>query len=118
MTGQYSDIKSDGGMDPRNSADEAAYWRRRYESLLEDIVRVSVAYEAGLVKGRKEGAAAERNRVWTQSDWTDYERDIAAAEREACAKVCEDKAAEWANGEVVGRWQAECAAAIRARGQQ
>ena len=33
--------------------------------------------------------ADERNRTWTQEHWTDYERSIAAAEREACAKVCE-----------------------------
>ena len=32
-------------------------------------------------------AAAERNRTWTQKHWTEYERSIAAAEREACAKV-------------------------------
>ena len=42
---------------------------------------------------------------------------VAAAEREACAKVCEHKAAEWAEGETSGRWQSDCAAAIRARGQ-
>lgn len=35
-------------------------------------------------------AAAERNRTWTQEHWTEYERGIAAAEREACAQVCED----------------------------
>jgi len=33
-------------------------------------------------------AAAERNRNWTQKHWTDYERSIAAAEREACAQLC------------------------------
>jgi hypothetical protein len=33
--------------------------------------------------------ADERNRTWTQEHWTEYERSIAAAEREACAKVCE-----------------------------
>jgi uncharacterized protein YifE (UPF0438 family) len=31
--------------------------------------------------------ADERNRTWTQEHWTEYERSIAAAEREACAKV-------------------------------
>ena len=36
-------------------------------------------------------AAAERNRTWTQAHWTEYERSIVAAEREACAKVCDDK---------------------------
>ena len=30
-------------------------------------------------------AAAERNRTWMQDYWTEYERSIAAAEREACA---------------------------------
>ena len=35
--------------------------------------------------------ADERNRTWTQEHWTEYERSIAAAEREACAKVCETK---------------------------
>ena len=31
----------------------------------------------------------ERNQTWTQQHWTDYERSIAAAEREECAKICE-----------------------------
>jgi hypothetical protein len=31
--------------------------------------------------------ADERNRTWTQEHWTEYERSIAAAEREACAKL-------------------------------
>jgi hypothetical protein len=34
--------------------------------------------------------AAERNRTWTQDHWTEYERSIAAAEREACAQICEE----------------------------
>ncbi len=34
--------------------------------------------------------ADERNRTWTQEHWTEYERSIAEAEREACAKVCEE----------------------------
>jgi hypothetical protein len=34
--------------------------------------------------------ADERNRTWTQEHWTDYERSIAAAEREACALMCEE----------------------------
>ena len=40
---------------------------------------------------------------------------VAAAEREACAKVCEDQTqgkAEWKEGAIA------CAAAIRARGQE
>jgi hypothetical protein len=55
-------------------------------------------------------AAAERNRTWTQKHWTEYERSIAAAEREACAKVCDGEAT------IEGIAQ-RCAAAIRARGQ-
>jgi hypothetical protein len=55
--------------------------------------------------------ADERNRTWAQEHWTDYERSIAAAEREACAKVCEGLPMQQ---EVDVR--DECAAAIRARG--
>lgn len=64
------------------------------------------------------GAAAERNRTWTQDHWTEYERSIAAAakaeEREACAKVCDQRATE-DNWE--GFYAAQCAEAIRARGE-
>ena len=88
-------------------------------------------------------AAAERNRTWTQDHWTEYERSIAAAERnswpaemeamerqvniltdalaqakaeerEACAKVCDQRATE-DNWE--GFYAAQCAEAIRARGE-
>ena len=61
-------------------------------------------------------AAHERNRhAWTQEHWTEYEHAIAAAEREACAKVCD----ELQNDAVAKYFDAtagECAAAIRARG--
>ena len=54
--------------------------------------------------------ADERNRTWTQEHWTEYERSIAEAEREACAKVCEQLVIE------DGLHQAKyCANAIRAR---
>jgi hypothetical protein len=42
-------------------------------------------------------AAAERNRTWTQDHWTEYERSIAAAERDRlqpaaeCFRMCEHK---------------------------
>jgi hypothetical protein len=52
--------------------------------------------------------ADERNRTWTQEDWTEYECSIAAAEREACAALA-DKL-EWADNKGV-------ASAIRAMGQ-
>jgi ribulose 1,5-bisphosphate carboxylase large subunit-like protein len=56
-------------------------------------------------------AAAERTRTWTQAHWTDYERSIAAAEREECAKVCET----YDHADPLGV-STECAAAIRKRG--
>ena len=34
-------------------------------------------------------AAAERNRTWTQNHWTEYERSIAATEREAVLQAIE-----------------------------
>lgn len=61
-------------------------------------------------------AAAVRNRTWTQDHWTEYERAIVAAEREACAKVCEAIARD-TYGMNNLREYGECAAAIRARGQ-
>jgi hypothetical protein len=54
-------------------------------------------------------AAAERNRKWTQDHWTEYERSIAAAEREACAKVCAEDGLLWGQ---------RYAAAIRAMGEK
>ena len=40
---------------------------------------------------------------------------VAAAEREACAKVCEDDVRTWIHPGILAR--AECAAAIRKRGE-
>jgi hypothetical protein len=48
--------------------------------------------------------ADERNRTWIQEHWTEYERSIAAAEREACLSVIKPNATPM-----------EIAAAIRAR---
>jgi hypothetical protein len=65
--------------------------------------------------------ADERNRTWTQEHWTEYERSIAAVEREACANVCEELVTDMsrtANDASV--WDVatfDCATAIRARGQ-
>ena len=68
--------------------------------------------EDEIVKFAQLIAAAERNRTWTQDHWTEYERSIAAEEREACAKVAE-------NIGVYDRDEPEIsiATAIRARGQ-
>ena len=65
--------------------------------------------------------ADERNRTWTPENWKEYERSIAAVEREACAKVCVElvpNISRTANDASV--WDVatfDCAAAIRARGQ-
>jgi hypothetical protein len=60
--------------------------------------------------------ADERNRTWTQEHWTDYERSIAAAEREACAVVVEAIEARCVAKDVDDPPLAHVAAAIRARG--
>ena len=61
-------------------------------------------------------AAVARNMKFTQAHWTDYEESIVAAEREACAKVCEAVQQKNENNGV-WMWEAKnCAAAIRARG--
>jgi hypothetical protein len=39
--------------------------------------------------------ADERNRTWTQEHWTEYERSIVAAEREACADKTGEFARKW-----------------------
>ena len=55
-------------------------------------------------------AQHERKRMaWTQDHWTEYEHNIASAEREACAKVCDDL---WEDDGT----SYECAEAIRQRG--
>jgi hypothetical protein len=71
----------------------------------------SVAKFAALVR------ADERNRTWTQEHWTEYERSIAAAERELIAQSM-DKQAELAADDIDRQWAQEMAAAIRARGQE
>jgi hypothetical protein len=86
----------------------------------DDIIRM--ADEAGLQpyydaqQGAIERFAAlvaehARNRTWTQEHWTEYERSIAAAEREACADIVEN-----ADTPDCGGWTTDgIAAAIRAR---
>jgi hypothetical protein len=58
--------------------------------------------------------ADERNRTWTQEHWTEYERSIAAAEREVCAKVADLVAREMDDTNGIATY---IAAALRARGQ-
>ena len=61
-------------------------------------------------------AAAERNRLWTQEHWTEYERAIVAAEREACARVCDEQAESPALAPLEKYRANFIADAIRARG--
>jgi hypothetical protein len=100
------DIAREAGLiDPRD-----AYSEEHVQAVLEDLK----AFEA-LVR------ADERNRTWTQEHWTEYERSIAAAEREACAKVCEELPAPDIYSDTdKSMWDVtcmDCAAAIRAREQ-
>ena len=60
--------------------------------------------------------ADERNRTWTQEDWTEYECSIAAAEREACAKLVDDIEARCIAKDVDDPPLEYVAAAIRAKG--
>ena len=60
--------------------------------------------------------ADERNRTWTQEHWTEYERSIAAAEREACAKLVDDIEARCIAKDVDDPPLKHIADAIRARG--
>ncbi len=62
--------------------------------------------------------ADERNRTWTQEHWTEYERSIAAVEREACAKVVDAAKADKEDWDSNDWNQAVefCASRIRARG--
>ena len=69
----------------------------QYEGWVEPLTRF-----AELVR------ADERNRTWTQEHWTEYEYSIAAAENEACAKLCDgldddivDGLAGWQYGEAI-----------------
>ena len=57
----------------------------------------------------------ERNRTWTQQHWTDYERSIAAAEREKCARVCDDRAFRFFSESPFFVEMHDLAEAIRAR---
>ena len=60
-------------------------------------------------------AAAERNRAWPQDHWTEYERRIAAIEREACAQVCDLVAKEIDDTNGTATYIGK---AIRARGEK
>jgi hypothetical protein len=71
--------------------------------------------EDEIVKFAELVAAAERNRTWTQDHWTEYERSIAAAEREACAKTVMEYDLLYIGSYPINEQYAD---AIRARGQE
>jgi len=60
--------------------------------------------------------ADERNRTWTQEHWTEYERSIAAVEREACAVIAKTPISG-EQDDITMQAKDRVATAIRARGQ-
>ena len=78
---------------------------------------VTKHYHDSAIQFAKLVAAKERNRAWTQEDWTEYEHSIAAAEREACAKLCDELGAKDDTFYAEFSRSEDCAEAIRARGE-
>jgi hypothetical protein len=74
----------------------------------EEIIKL--AQEAGLIRAGENYTEPAR---WGISEITDFYNRVAAAEREACAAICDRFQAR-----DVGMQPAECAGAIRARGEQ
>jgi hypothetical protein len=77
-------------------------WRRK------EVLRM--AQEAGLIRAGENYTEPAR---WGITEITDFYNRAVAAEREACAKVCEDIDTEYEGEDVLATW---CATAIRARG--
>ena len=82
----------------------------------EDIIRMAKecgAYPAANVDGAL--------LFWSESQVERFAALVAAAEREACAKLCEELRDDWLRGlgryEFMGEGADYCADAIRARGQ-
>lgn len=88
--------------DTIDMAREAGFTTSKDEWIFTELLK---AFEA-LVR------ADERNKVWSQKHWTEYEQAIVQAEREACAKVCENIESDG----YPSIEQQNCAATIRARG--
>jgi hypothetical protein len=86
--------------------------RSESEMTHEEIVRM--AEEAGIGNA----FSLEKNQYVYRFGHKSVERFaalVAAAEREACAKVCDDIDTEYEGEDVLATW---CAAAIRARGEE
>ena len=89
----------------------------------EDIIRM--AREAGFtVRNFDDSDEVMDGDNWhTQTEFVeDFARIVAAAEQEACAKVCEDMKLEWEDQPNIAQAEIatlkECAEAIRARGKK
>jgi hypothetical protein len=100
-------------------AREAGLYRQTHY-LMSNPVQTRYSYESSEEQLKAFEALVrsdERNRTWTQEHWTEYERSIAAVERELIAQSM-DKQAELAADDIDRQWAQEMAAAIRARGQE
>jgi hypothetical protein len=65
------------------------------------------------------GASPDENKIWLMyaEEIEAFAKLVAAKEREACAKVCEETTASWTQVVYNGACM-DCAIAIRARGEQ
>lgn len=82
-----------------------------------------------IIEMAKEACDSDKVDAWHNGFWTLTQEElerfaalVAAAEREACARLCDEKVdAEYATGKVDHNemaWTQACAIAIRARGEQ
>ena len=94
----------------------------REAGLSNDFGKLGYPYLPELARFADLIVAAERQRkAWDAKYWTEYEHDVAAAEREACAALCFQAWNTWMDSEDKSEFTRpdaeDCAAAIRARGQ-
>jgi hypothetical protein len=111
--------QSTGDLKMRNTIDMAreagaktprSIWPPTFAMSIDFTLEALKAFEA-LVR------ADERTRTWTQEHWTEYERSIAAVEREACAKLAQETICDTHIPTNVNIYGTRVAKAIRARGQ-
>jgi len=89
-------------------------WQKEWDDMTRDDI-IRMAREAGILPDK------DGSHYWIShdSELQCFAALVAAAEREACAKVC-DEMEQQAEGTECCKWPtpADCAAAIRARGQE
>ena len=88
-------------------ADKVDAWHNGFWTLTQEELEKFAALVAEEVRGQ---TIESEKRGWLHAI-----DKMVAAEREACAKVCEDIDAEYDGEDVLATW---CAAAIRARGEK